>query len=82
MSTQLAEAFHPGEFLAEELEERQWTLAEFAQNIDQSTPWVSEIISGNRDISRQTATEFGRAFGQSEQYWLNLQNEFTQRTTP
>ncbi len=72
----LAEVFPPGEFLQDELDARQWTQAEFAQIIDRPAQLVSEIISGTRDISRQTAAEFGAAFGQSPQYWLNLQSSY------
>lgn len=76
MSKLLAEAFPPGEFLLEELDERQWTQSEFAEIIGRPAQVVSEIVNGSRDISRQTAAEFAAAFGQSPQYWLNLQSEY------
>ena len=78
----LAEVFPPGEFLQDELDARQWTQAEFAQIIDRPAQLVSEIISGTRDISRQTAAEFGAAFGQSPQYWLNLQSSYIVPRSP
>ena len=76
MSNAPAEVFPPGDFLLEELEERHWTQAEFAEIIGRPAQLISEIINGNRDITRDTAAQFGAAFGQAPQYWLNLQNDY------
>jgi len=64
---------HPGEFLAETLHELDITQAQFARLIGVSAMRISHIVNGNRPITAELALLFGRAFGQSPQYWLNLQ---------
>ena len=64
---------HPGEFLAEILEELAISQAQFARAIDVSPMRVSHIINHSRPVTAEFALRFGRAFGQSPQYWLNLQ---------
>jgi addiction module HigA family antidote len=34
---------------------------------------ISNIVKGTRPVTAELALLFGRAFGQSPQYWLNLQ---------
>jgi HTH-type transcriptional regulator/antitoxin HigA len=67
-----AEAFPPGEFLKDELEERGWTQDEFAAIIGRSPAVVNQIISGKRGISPETAREIGAALESSAMYWMNL----------
>ena len=74
MPQQLAEAFPPGEYLAEELEERGWTQADLAEILGRPLQLVSEIINGRKEITRETAAQLGAAFGTSAEYWLNLQD--------
>lgn len=71
-----AEVFPPGEFLADELEERRWTQSEFADIIRRPLKLVSEIIAGRRAITPETAREFAAALGTTPQYWLNLETAY------
>jgi len=64
---------HPGDFLAETLHELGLSQAQFARAIGVSPMRVSHIINHNRPVTAELALLFGRAFGQSPQYWLNLQ---------
>jgi HTH-type transcriptional regulator / antitoxin HigA len=68
-----AEAFPPGEYLKDELEERGWTQEEFASIIGRPAAVVNQIISGKRGISPETAREIGAALGTSAIYWMNLE---------
>ena len=68
-----AEAFPPGEFLAEELQARGWTQVEFAEIIQRPNQLVNEVIKGNRSITPETAREISAALGSSAQYWMNLE---------
>lgn len=68
-----AEAFPPGEFLRDELEERGWTQEEFAGIIGRPKAVISQIISAKRGISPETAREIGAALGTSAMYWMNLE---------
>ena len=66
-------AIHPGEFLAETLEELNISQAQFARAIGVSPMRVSHVINGTRPATAELALLFGRALDQSPQYWLNLQ---------
>ena len=64
---------HPGEFLAETLTELGVSQAQFARAIGVSPMRVSHVINRTRPVTAELALLFGRALGQSPQYWLNLQ---------
>ena len=65
---------HPGEFLRETLDELGISQAQFARAIGVSAMRVSHVVNGTRPVTAELALLFGRAFGQSPQYWLNLQS--------
>ena len=67
---------HPGEFLRETLEELSFSQAQFARAIGVAPMRVSHVVKGARPITAELALLFGRAFGQSPQYWLNLQGAY------
>ncbi len=64
---------HPGEFLAEILNELGISQAQFARAVGVSPMRVSHVVNGARPVTAELALLFGRALGQSPQYWLNLQ---------
>jgi addiction module HigA family antidote len=74
-------AIHPGEFLAEILDEMNISQAEFARAILVSPMRVSHVIKGTRPVTAELALLLGRAFDQSPQYWLNLQTSYDLKTT-
>lgn len=67
---------HPGRILKGELEEIGISAAEFARQIDVPANRVSQIISGKRSITGDTALRLGHWFGMEPQFWLNLQSQF------
>jgi len=73
----LAEVFPPGEFLAEELEERGWSQADLADILACPARLISEIVSGKRAITTETAKGLSEAFGSSAEMWLNLQSQYS-----
>ena len=73
-------AIHPGEFLAETLEELRLSQAAFARAIGVSPMRISHVIKGARPVTAELALLFGRALDQSPQYWLNLQADYDLRT--
>ncbi|HUF81327.1 MAG TPA: HigA family addiction module antitoxin [Burkholderiales bacterium] len=41
---------------------------------------ISHVINGTRPVTAELALLFGKAFGQSPQYWLNLQAAYDLKT--
>jgi addiction module HigA family antidote len=57
----------------EALQETGLTQAAFARAIGVSSMRISHVVKGARPVSADLALLFGKAFGRSPQYWLNLQ---------
>lgn len=70
---------HPGEQLADELEELGISAAELARQIEVPVNRVTGIINGQRSITADTALRLGHWFGTSPEYWLNLQKLYELR---
>jgi len=71
-----AEVFPPGEFLKDELLARGWTQVEFAEIIGKDTRLVSEVISGKRAVTPETAMVLAAALGTSPDLWMNLESQY------
>lgn len=69
-------AIHPGEFLSEILDELGFSQARFARTIAVAPMRISHVVNCDRPVTAELALLFGRAFGQTPQYWLNLQSAF------
>jgi addiction module HigA family antidote len=67
---------HPGEILADELQEIGVTPTELSRQIDVPANRVTQIIHGRRGITGDTALRLGHWFGTSAQFWLNLQSAY------
>jgi antitoxin HigA-1 len=67
---------HPGEILADELEELGISPTELARQIDVPANRISQLISGKRSITGDTALRLGHWFRTSAQFWMNLQAEY------
>ena len=65
-----------GQVLGTEIEARGWTQADFAAVLDRPTQFVSEIITGKKEITRESAAQIGAALGTSPELWLNLQDAY------
>ena len=70
---------HPGEHLAEELQELGITAAELSRQIDVPVNRITGIINGQRGITADTALRLGHWFGTSPQFWMNLQQQYELR---
>lgn len=71
-----AEVFPPGDFIREELEEREWTQEDLSVILGRPLRLVNEIIMGKRGITPDTANGLGAAFGTSAQLWMNLESTY------
>ena len=64
---------HPGEILADQLEEIGITGTALARALDVPANRISQIVAGKRNITADTALRLARYFGTSPDLWLNLQ---------
>ena len=69
-----SDPIHPGEHLAEFLEELQISQYRLAKVIRTSPRRINEIVHGRRSITADTALRLGQALGMTPEFWLNLQN--------
>ncbi len=67
---------HPGEVLADELEEMDISAAELARTIGVPPNRISQITAGKRAISADTALRLGRYFRMEADFWMNLQKQY------
>ena len=67
---------HPGEILKDELEAMRMNTAELARSINVPANRISQIVSGKRNISADTALRLGKLFSTGAQFWLNLQTAY------
>jgi len=68
---------HPGTILLEEfLEPLGITAYKLSKELKVQQTAISQIIKGSRRISVDMALRLSRYFGNSAQFWLNLQNYY------
>lgn len=65
---------HPGEYISEEIEERGWSVKDFAAKVEWSERVAVEVIDGRLPISPTYAADLSRVFGTSRILWLRLQD--------
>ena len=70
---------HPGEHLAEELEELEISAAELARQLRIPTNRITGILNGQRAVTADTALRLGHWFGTSAEFWLGLQKLYELR---
>ena len=67
---------HPGETIADVLEERGITQSELASSAGVSPAYVSNVIAGKKGISANFARGLEYAIGVPKSFWLNLQANY------
>ena len=67
---------HPGRILLEDLKDEGISINGLAQAIRVPANRISLIVNEKRAITADTAARLARYFGNSPQYWLNIQNRF------
>jgi antitoxin HigA-1 len=72
-------AIHPGEILADELQELGMSAAELARLLHVPTNRITQILNGQRAITADTALRLGQWFGTGPELWLNLQQSYELR---
>jgi addiction module HigA family antidote len=72
----MAPAAHPGRFLKRELSARKLSANRLAIDLGVPSGRVTDILNGRRSITADTAVRLGRYFGNSAQFWLDLQSQY------
>ena len=67
---------HPGEHLAEFLEEYEISQNALAKRMGIPRMRVSQIVRGERSITADTAIRLGIVFKTAPQFWMNLQARY------
>ena len=76
----MIEPIHPGEILIEDfIQGFGITQHKVAVAIGVPPRRINEIVHGKRGISADTAIRFARYFGNSEEFWMNLQSNYELR---
>ncbi len=67
---------HPGRILKRELEARDLSANKLALALRVPSGRITGILNAKRGISPETALRLARYFGNSPQFWMNLQARF------
>ena len=67
---------HPGRLLKRELTARILSANRLALDIGVPSGRITDILNRRRSISADTAVRLGRYFGNSAQFWLDLQSQY------
>ena len=70
---------HPGEILAEELQELGLSANALARALCVPTNRVTAILKGRRGVTADTALRLSRYFSTTPQLWMNLQKTYELR---
>ena len=67
---------HPGRILKRELQARSLSANRLALALRVPSGRITMILNGKRAITPETALRLARYFGNSAQFWLNLQTSY------
>lgn len=67
---------HPGEILAEQLEELNMTAAEVARELHVPSHRLYQLLAGKRVMTADTALRLEQWLGVSAAFWMNLQKTY------
>jgi addiction module HigA family antidote len=70
---------HPGEILADELVERGMSALALAKALHVPANRISQIISGKRGMTADTALRLSQLLGTTPEFWVNLQKSYELR---
>lgn len=72
----MAPVSHPGRLLKRELVARKLSANRLSLDIGVPSGRITDIVNGRRSITADTAVRLGRYFGNSAQFWLDLQSQY------
>jgi addiction module HigA family antidote len=72
----MAPVVHPGRLLKREMVVRKLNANRLSLDIGVPSGRITDILNGRRAITADTAVRLGRYFGNSAQFWLDLQGQY------
>jgi addiction module HigA family antidote len=75
------QAIHPGRILKRELQARALSANRLALALRVPSGRITSLVNGKRSITPETALRLARYFGNSAEFWLNLQTRYDLVTT-
>jgi addiction module HigA family antidote len=72
----MAPVVHPGRLLKREMVARKLSANRLSLDIGVPSGRITDILNGRRAITADTAVRLGRYFGNSAQFWLDLQGQY------
>jgi addiction module HigA family antidote len=67
---------HPGEILADELEETRLSAKKLADVIQVPPNRLYQLLAGKRSMTADTALRLSQYFGMAPDFWMNLQSAY------
>ena len=72
---------HPGEALADDLNEMEVTPQEFDTLLSVPTGTTASILDGHRDMDAELALRLSHYFGTTARFWMDLQSTYDLKVT-
>src|SRR3977135_1094174 len=72
----MAHVVHPGRLLKREMEARKMSANRLSLDIGVPSGRITDILNFRRAIRADAALRLGRYFGNSAQFWLDLQGQY------
>ena len=69
----------PGHFLLEEIESRGWNLEGFKRRMGLVDESIHRLMNSELEINKEIADKLSSLFGQSSQFWMNLDSNYRNR---
>lgn len=67
---------HPGRLLKREIQARDLSANRLALDLGVPSGRITDILNARRSITADTAVRLGRYFGNSAQFWIDLQGQY------
>ena len=67
---------HPGRLLKREIQARGLSANRLALDLGVPSGRITDILNARRSVTADTAVRLGRYFGNSAQFWIDLQGQY------
>ena len=75
------EAFHPGEYVRDEIEARGWSKSDLAAKSGLDQEYIDGLLAETKSITLLSAHRISQALGTDPILWLNLQSTYDRAKT-